>query len=216
MSKPSLVVWKTLIYTMMEHIETLQTFIKQSTELNENSLFLIDFNASLLCQYFFGTSLIEQADKFTNEINENRTLTSNLLKTFGQTNLNLEHNKRIMNAFLEISYYSGYFDLILWYYSPDSLKIDHSQFSTKSINNYLTAEEWILIEQRVVNFGKKECKINMNRIFLQQTKTKLIFQQPDLLHEDKNNQLNIKNFLLTNTMDDTEQIKSYFLDPTNN
>ncbi|XP_055854277.1 uncharacterized protein LOC129918012 [Episyrphus balteatus] len=179
MSKPSLVIWKTLIYALKE-------LISNTTTLDDNTLFLFDFYSSLLCQYFSGCKLPEQSDKFWAEIESNRQLTRGTLKEFGHFLLAQEHNNRTMNAFLECSYHAGLFDLLLWYYRPDFMTNDENfSESSKTLHGYLSDDEWMLIKQRIINFGRIECKFNANRLLLQQLKGRILFQKKKSVHLQK-------------------------------
>ncbi|KAJ6647541.1 hypothetical protein Bhyg_02764 [Pseudolycoriella hygida] len=175
-SKPSLVVWKTLIFTMTDYIKLIK-----NGDLSENSLFLIDWTSALLCQYFHGCRLAEQSDKTWELIEENRKLQRNLLKDFGSAILSQEHNIRTMNAFLSLCHASGNFDLLSWFYCPDSITPDQIErsigcHSNDFVHSYLQPTEWVLIEQRISNFGKHECRSNLNRLYLQKVKSKLMLK----------------------------------------
>ncbi|XP_055905406.1 uncharacterized protein LOC129940904 [Eupeodes corollae] len=198
MSKPSLVIWKTTIYALKELIAEATT-----SSLDDNILFLFDFYSSLVCQYFSGCKLPEQSDKFWTEIENNRQLTRETLKEFGHFLLAQEHNNRTMNAFLECSYYAGLFDLLLWYYRPDFMTNDEEfSESSKTLHGYLSEDEWMLIKQRIINFGRVECKFNANRLLLQQLKGRMLFQRKKSLHLQKT--------MLAPTASDFEQTKLVF------
>lgn len=172
-SKPSLVVWLNLLYTLQEYVRLLK-----DGKCDENTLFLVDLASALLCDYFAGARLAEQSDKTWEQIETNRTQTHALLKDFGEAILSQEHNIRTMNAFLKICYSSSSFDLLLWYYSPDSIDpegtLDKRQLS-ETLFSYLHATQWTLIEQRITNFGRGECKVNINKLCLQKVKASALF-----------------------------------------
>lgn len=206
-SKPSLVVWKTLIFTLKDYVAQLNSADGKSTE---NSMFLIEITSALLSQYFAGNRLTEQADKSWKSIDENRQLTFNVLHEFGQTILNQEHNHRTMNAFLKLCFNASNFDLIYWYYCPDSMNplnsaAQHSDLPKldglkciKELYSYLSDKEWTIIEQRITNFGKRECKWNFNKISMQRTKATQLF--------DENKNADVTKNLLSSTLQDAEQI----------
>lgn len=206
-SKPSLVVWKTLIFTLKDYVEQLSLAEGKSTE---NSMFLIEFSSALLSQYFAGSRLAEQADKTWKSIEDNRQLTFNVLGDFGRAILNQEHNHRTMNAFLKLCFDASNFDLLCWYYCPDSMnplnesaqhsdlpKLDGAK-GVKELHSFLSAKEWTIIEQRITNFGKRECKWNFNKIALQRSKANQLFGDSARLDVTKN--------LLSSSLQDAEQI----------
>lgn len=203
-SKPSLVVWKTLIFTIKDYVQELKDNEGKHTE---NSIFLIEVTSALLSQYFMGTRLAEQSDKIWDSIETNCKLTRNVLTEFGHAILTQEHNSRTMNAFLKLCYSASNFDLVCWYYCPDSMQMEGNDDTTKfdglkraqKLHSYLTEKEWTTIEQRITNFGKRECKANMNRIYLQRLKANQLFN-PNKVHED------IGKHMLSITFSDAEQI----------
>ena len=219
-STTSLVIWKTLLFILIDYVEVLK---KGQTD--ENTLFLIEYTSALLCQYFTGSRLAEQCDKTWQLIEEHSQKTNNMLKDFGKAIISQEHNIRTMNAFLKICYSFGNFELLLWYYCPDSMNsgtnissidrypelpaIDVQQKMT-NLHSYLLPAEWNLIEQRITNFGRKECKTNMDKIFLQKIKAPLIFggHSADKSEEPIIN-LNKQNFLY---ISDTSYINEFFHD----
>lgn len=210
-SKPSLVVWKTLIFTLADYIKLLK-----EGDFSENTLFLVDWTSALLCQYFDGCRLAEQSDKTWEMIDTNRKLQKNLLKEFGDAILSQEHNIRTMNAFLSLCYSSGNFDLLSWFYCPDSItndQIEHSMadHSNQFVHSYLQPTEWVLIEQRITNFGKHECRTNLNRLYMQKIKSKLMFKQ-------SNETIDMANHVLASTLadDGLNELNEILLDDTTN
>ncbi|KNC22887.1 hypothetical protein FF38_08796 [Lucilia cuprina] len=171
-SKPSLTIWKSLLYALKDLIESLKT----KEQISENSLFLLDFQAALLAQYFAGCKLAEQSDKFLSELQQQREFTNEILKLFGQFLLEKEHQPRIMSAFLELSYFACNFELLLTYYRPDGCQHDSLQPlpAVENLHSFLTAEEWILIQQRVLNFGKSSCKHLLHRLKMQKSQAELL------------------------------------------
>lgn len=227
LSKPSLVIWKTLIFTLKDYLQLMQ---QTDTKVSENTIFLIEFTSALLSQYFVGSRLAEQSDKMWKSIEDNRKFTYDTLSDFGHAILNQEHNYRTMNAFLRLSYNASNFDLLCWYYCPDSLAQDKADDeagvsdTTKSIikknienlHSFLTAKEWTIIEQRITNFGKRECKANINKIFLQRIKAKHLLTNVTPKHYpiDENQRDDLKKYLLSQTLSDIEQVKEILLDET--
>lgn len=211
-SKPSLVVWKTLIFTMTDYV----ALIKDG-DLTENTLFLIDWTSAMLCQYFHGCRLAEQSDKTWELIEKNRKFQRTLLKAFGNAILSQEHNIRTMNAFLSLCFAAGNFDLLSWFYRPDSISAEQIEGSLGDsandfIHSYLQPTEWVLIEQRISNFGKHECRSNLNRLYMQKIKSKLVIKQ-------LNESMDITNHLLPSVLGDHEdrnELNDILVDETSN
>lgn len=204
-SKPSLVVCKTLIFTLNDYIGLL----KEGRN-DENTMFLIEFASALMCQYFSGTRLAEHTEKQSEAIETNRRLTHDVLKEFGVAILNQEHNIRTMNAFLKTCFHTSHFDLLCGYYYPDTMHNDVSRVAVAkfadNIHPYLGAQEWTLIEQRITNFGRDECRANINRLYLQRAKASLLLGQ---VKKHK-----ISNHLLSPTLNDLTQITMLLTDET--
>lgn len=222
-SKPSLVVWKTLIFTLKDFVMGLADDSKST----ENSVFMIEFTCALLSQYFIGCRLAEQADKSWDAIEANRKQTYGILADFGHAILNQEHNYRTMNAFLKLCYHVSNFDLVCWYYCPDSMHAENAMDvddedapahtidglkNAQNIHSYLTPKEWTIIEQRITNFGKRECKANINQIYLQRVKATFLFRDG----ADAGSSQDITKTLLTmsTTFSDVDQIVSILEDQT--
>lgn len=211
-SKPSLVVWKTLIFTMTDYVKLIK-----DGDLTENSLFLIDWTSALLCQYFHGCRLAEQSDKTWEMIDANRKLQHNLLKEFGNAILSQEHNIRTMNAFVSLCLAAGNFDLLMWFYCPDSITGEQIERYTADgscdfVHAYLQPTDWGLIEQRISNFGKHECRSNLNRLYMQKIKSKLLFHQ-------STGTVDLINHLLPSVLGDHDhrnELRDILLDETNN
>lgn len=211
-TKPSLVVWKSLIFTLKDYIQQLAD---ANGKCGENCIFLIEITAALLSQYFMGTRVAEQLDKSWDSIETNRQETRNILANFGHAILNQEHNSRAMNAFLKLSLSASNFDLVCWYYRPDSMQVrsdnndDESckldvKKCSKSIYAYLSDKEWTTIEQRIMNFGKRECKANINKIYLQRLKAAQLF--------DVQTDGDVSKFLLSTAFSEIEQISDILSD----
>lgn len=206
-SKPSLVVWKTLTFTLKDYVQQLK---EADGKASENCVFLIEITSALLSQYFMGSRLAEHSDKSWDSIETNRNVTREILSEFGHAILNQEHNYRTMNAFLKLCYSASNFDLLCWYYRPDSMRFTESnedetlknkfnvENTAKKLHSYLTEKEWITIEQRITNFGKRECKANINKIYLQRLKSSQLF---DLEKVD-----DISKYVLSTAFKDIEQI----------
>lgn len=164
-SKPSLVIWKSLLYSLRELLQKLHD--KTDVRCEENNQFLLDLHAALLCQYFSGCRLAEQYDKFSNEINEQLRITEEVLSEFARLLLAQEHNERKLNAFLECAFHTSYFKLLLHYYCPDGHK--ENPPAAEQLHAFLNTEVWSLLGERVMNFGKSQSKFLYNRLSLQRS-----------------------------------------------
>lgn len=177
-TKPSLIVWKTIIFSLTDLI----VLLKEGRN-DPNTLFLVDFNAALLCQYFDGARLAEHAHNAWPLIDINRQLTHSLLQEFGTAILSQEHSVRTMNAFLRCCYQAANFELVCFYYWPDTSMAptasqDDPQHAS-SIHPYLAPQQWTLIEQRITNFGRNECRANINRLYLQRLRSALLLRSAE-------------------------------------
>uniref|UniRef100_A0A1A9W213 Urb2 domain-containing protein n=1 Tax=Glossina brevipalpis TaxID=37001 RepID=A0A1A9W213_9MUSC len=172
MSKPSLVIWKTLLFALKELLEKYVT----NLDLDEKILFLLDFHAALLSQYFAGCKLMEQCEMHLDAILSQRQFSFEILQLFGKFLLEREHQIRLMSSFLELCYNATCFDLTLLYYKADSYAHEslNSSKYVENVHSYLSPQEWILVEQRVVNFGKSNCKFLLQRLQLQRVQAKLL------------------------------------------
>ncbi|KAH8419742.1 hypothetical protein KR009_001996, partial [Drosophila setifemur] len=160
MTKPSLVIWKTLLHSFAELLEEEQP----QGVLPGNLDFARELHAALLCQYLSGTRLAEQVHLHQAEVEQQLQHTSQVLEQFGRRLLSMEHNRRLMNAFLECTERSSGFELLLTHFWPDGFP--KSQRSLQ-LRGFLAPAEWTLIQQRVHNFGKSSCRQRLQRLELQ-------------------------------------------------
>uniref|UniRef100_A0A1A9Z4Q4 Urb2 domain-containing protein n=1 Tax=Glossina pallidipes TaxID=7398 RepID=A0A1A9Z4Q4_GLOPL len=172
MSKPSLVIWKTLLYSLKDVLE----ISAANLDLDEKTLFLFDFHAALLSQYFAGCKLMEQYETHLDAISSQRQFSFEILELFGKFLLEREHQTRLMSSFLELCYNTACFELTLLYYKADGCFHESLNFSkyVEKMHSYLSPQEWVLVEQRVVNFGKPNCKFLLQRLQLQRVQAKML------------------------------------------
>lgn len=142
-TKPSIIIWKSLIFCFHDIFESL------NKNISRKNIFLLDFVTKLWCEYFEGTKIIEQFDRFENEIQDNEVLSEKMLMNFGQLILKSEYNNSIMEMFQKCCYYYGSFQLLRFYYKPDSI-----ENLSLDLHTFLSEEEWDLLKQRILNFGK--------------------------------------------------------------
>lgn len=139
-----------------------------------------------------------------------------------------------MNAFLKLCINVSSFDLVCWYYCPDSMYGNNANScdgddehrapaddggnsdvtkinglrNAQALHSYLSLKEWTIIEQRITNFGKRDCKSNINQIYLQRVKAAFLFREDSAqcMRED------IARSLLSSTFTDIEQITGILSD----
>ncbi|XP_016948646.1 uncharacterized protein LOC108023566 [Drosophila biarmipes] len=160
MTKPSLVIWKTLLHSFVELLEEDQP---QGVR-PENLDFARELHAALLCQYLNGTRLAEQVHLHQVQVEQQLQHTSQVLEQFGRLLLSQEHNRRLMNAFLECTERASGLELLLKHYWPDGFPASQRPLQ---LRGFLPTAEWTLIQQRVHNFGKSSCRQRLQRLELQ-------------------------------------------------
>ncbi|XP_002040234.2 uncharacterized protein LOC6615864 isoform X1 [Drosophila sechellia] len=160
MSKSSLVIWKTLLHSFAELLE--EDHPKEV--LPENLDFARELHVALLCQYLNGTRLAEQVQLYHLQVEQQLQHTCQVLEQFGRLLLRQEHNRRLMNAFLECTERASGLELLLAYYWPDGFPASQRPVQ---LRGFLPTAEWTLIQQRVYNFGKSCCRQRLQRLELQ-------------------------------------------------
>ncbi|KAH8358386.1 hypothetical protein KR200_005389, partial [Drosophila serrata] len=169
MTKPSLVIWRTLLHSFVELLQQ-----EQQQTLPGNLDFARELHAALLCQYLSGTRLAEQLHLHQTEIEQQLQHTAQVLEQFGRRLLSQEHNRRLMNAFLECTERASGLELLLAYYWPDG----HASRQRKlQLRSFLPPAEWTLIQQRVHNFGKSSCRQRLQRLELQLAESGWLLQE---------------------------------------
>lgn len=216
-SNTSLMIWKTFIFTIDDCLQNLE-----EKGCDENSVFYLQFTSYLLCQYLTGCPLVEQADKNWSQIEERIALMKEKLQKFSKTMLSLEHNSKVMGSFLNLCLKLGSFELIHWYYRPDSIRAENEEHSeqfpdlkrvdfsknAKQLYGYLPNDEWTLLEQRIVNFGKDQCKSRINAVNLLKLKGMRLFDKNVSAKKEKN--------VISDILSEFIQAKSVFLEKSTN
>ncbi|XP_044744545.1 uncharacterized protein LOC123306560 [Coccinella septempunctata] len=86
----------------------------------------------------------------------------NILNKFGGALLEREHDQLLVRVFLDLS--NNWAERMLYYYNTGYFK-DEGIFSDVNHPSYLfsflTNEQWILLSQRIMNFGESNCKYLM-------------------------------------------------------
>ncbi|XP_064539764.1 uncharacterized protein LOC135429407 [Drosophila montana] len=162
MFKPSLAIWKMLLFSFAELLEP-----ETNAVLAPNLSFAIELQATLLSQYLLGTRMAEQVQHHQPELEQQRQHTVQVLQQFGRYLLAREHNRRTMNVFLECVERANSFELLLAYYWPDGLARPQPIEELPQLHRFLSSDEWELIQQRVHNFGKSLCRQRLQRLELQ-------------------------------------------------
>ncbi|XP_073828546.1 uncharacterized protein [Musca autumnalis] len=199
-TKPSVVIWKTLLFALKELIES----YKEKKTLNEKELLQMDFHVALLAQYFAGSKLAEQTGHFFNDINSQRQFTTEVLQLFGKFILDREHQPRTMAAFLELSYFATSMELMLVFYRPDGSE-DVSlqpQNILEKVHDFLSPQQWLLIQQRVLNFGQSSCKYLLQRLNVQKSQSSFLL----LMNSSAQEKLQLERSFETS---DNEQLYSF-------
>lgn len=103
------------------------------------------------------------------------------LRRFGKALLHKEHvshrhklahifefgfqNHALMRAYLNVCYMWGEVCIMAAYYSPDMSSLvgktedyDYSPCNLVYLHDYLSGDQWSMIEQRITNFGEIPCK----------------------------------------------------------
>ncbi|KAH8286752.1 hypothetical protein KR018_004697, partial [Drosophila ironensis] len=170
MTKPSLVIWKTLLFSFAELLDD----ERPKSVLPENLDFARELHAALLSQYLSASRLAEQVHLHQAEVEQSLQHTAQVLEKFGRRLLSQEHNRRLMNAFLECTERASGFELLLAYYWPDG---HPASTRTVQLRGFLPAAEWTLIQQRVHNFGKSSCRQRLQRLELQLAESEWLLQE---------------------------------------
>ncbi|KAH8345015.1 hypothetical protein KR059_000600, partial [Drosophila kikkawai] len=170
MTKPSLVIWRTLLHSFGELLQE-----EQEQTLPGNLDFARELHAALLCQYLSGTRLAEQLHLHQTEVEQQLQHTAQVLEQFGRRLLSQEHNRRLMNAFLECTERASGLELLLAHYWPDG----HPAGSQRKLQlrGFLPPADWTLIQQRVHNFGKSSCRQRLQRLELQLAESGWLLQE---------------------------------------
>ncbi|KAF5296190.1 hypothetical protein FQA39_LY12644 [Lamprigera yunnana] len=150
---------------------------------NERMCSYAEFIGAFLCQllmsarvaeHTISTSGLKSFERYILELKE-------ILKKFGVTLVNLEHNPRLMQVYLNICHKWGELYMSLVYYSNEVIlqkgyDNDYSATNITYLHSYLTREQWQLISQRIANFGEKPCKQIMQNLCTQRIKALLLFE----------------------------------------
>lgn len=176
MTKPSLVIWKTLLHSFVELLQDEKQQEQQPAgmPLPGNLDFARELHAALLCQYLNGTRLAEQVHLHQAEVEQQLQHTAQVLEQFGRRLLSQEHNRRLMNAFLECTERASGLELLLAHYWPDGYPASQRKLQ---LRGFLPQDDWTLIQQRVHNFGKSSCRQRLQRLELQLAESGWLLQE---------------------------------------
>ncbi|XP_055703131.1 uncharacterized protein LOC129801813 [Phlebotomus papatasi] len=168
MPNASLIVWKSLIYSVLNALDC-----AKDRQFDENSLFYLEFTCKMLCAYFQGSRLLEKPDNILKKIDERRILMNDLLNKFLEILDAQEGNLRPLKSFLEL--YSGIldFDMALVVYRPDFVHENHSGNLGKV--DYLKVNTWIDNQNKMIDdtdIRDLFCSLQLKRLKLRTIENK--------------------------------------------
>lgn len=179
-SKTSFVIWKALLVNMEEALS-----IAASRSYDGQSILYIKFVSCFFCEYLSGSRVLEHTDQQYEVIEGMCGQTKELLKTFGRKILETEHNAELVSTFLSVVAKYGSFETSLLYYHPDSMEDGLVREKTRAVFEFLTADEWSLIEQRVINFGKENCRFKFTDLNFRKVKSLQLCEPEFVCRETK-------------------------------
>ncbi|KAH1010809.1 uncharacterized protein LOC109541974 [Dendroctonus ponderosae] len=149
--------------------------------------------------------------KFVSGLDELRSI----LKCFGASLLQREHNQVTMRTFLSLAYVWAEIYATLAYYSinnevqvPTQPDRTHSATDLTYLQSYMDVKEWQTIEQRISNFGKYPCKTLLQKLYIQKAKAMVVLEK-----KPSEDVLNNIATIITAHLDDTweELVKDKFV-----
>lgn len=179
-SKTSFVIWKALLVNMEEALT-----IAASRSYDGQSILYIKFVSCFFCEYLSGSRVLEHTDQQYDVIEGMCGQTKELLKTFGRKILETEHNAELVSTFLSVVAKYGSFETSLLYYHPDSMEDGQVREKARAVFEFLTAGEWSLIEQRVINFGKENCRFKFTDLNFRKVKSVQLCEPEFVCRETK-------------------------------
>lgn len=178
-SKTSMIIWKALLINLNESLEILK-----ERSFDKQSVIYTRFVCCFVVEYLRFNRLLEQTDQQYETIEGMCAQTKEALKKFGKLILETEHDPDLVSAFLSVAIKYGSFETSLLYYHPDSIRDEnendgnHSELRTidfkqkaHSVYDFLSTDEWSLIEQRVINFGKEGCRAMLQDLNFRKVRT---------------------------------------------
>lgn len=155
--------------------------VKDSSAIDENMLFKIDFASNLLCELFNNTRLLEQLMYKREEITPTAEQFNQTQHLFYEIILNIEYNSRVMCAFLKLSRnYENFLMLFFYHHNPEV----RGELDALFTGNQIVVSEWKIIQQRVKNFGKTEEKNHLNSLLIQKQQKNLLLGSGDVVKSD--------------------------------
>ncbi|KAK4873224.1 hypothetical protein RN001_015253 [Aquatica leii] len=150
---------------------------------NEDNSAYVEFICVLLCQFLMSVRIAEHTVPTTivESFEKNMIQLKDILRKFGTALVCLEHNPRLMQAYLNLCLKWGDVQITLAYYENTSVETlldnDYSATNLTYLHSYLTREQWRLISQRIANFGEKRCKQIMQSLCVQKLKAMRLFEK---------------------------------------
>ncbi|KAK9887117.1 hypothetical protein WA026_020565 [Henosepilachna vigintioctopunctata] len=167
-----------LYKTFLFHLEeTVKDFTKSS---DDNQKYFLE----LLCRFssWLLRSLRMAENTATNTVLDNfNSAMGNfkiMLGKLGEALLNQEHNEKLVEAFLSVSHDWAEMYIIFHFYTRSYLtdtEIFCNINNPNYIHSFLSSKQWILIHQRITNFGESNCRHLMLKILVQKLRAMHIF-----------------------------------------
>jgi hypothetical protein len=176
--KQSLKLWN----SMNGYLQKYLVDLKEAGAPTENLLFKLELITNLISQFFVASRLHEHLSYKYEMILEEIESFNKIQDHFHSLILNIEYNNRLMNAFLVLSHnYENFLLLYFYHYNPEV----KSKLTPSFLNNkFGKSNEWIVIKQRIKNFGKIQEKNNANLLGLQHYLKSLLLEKNDRKMED--------------------------------
>lgn len=186
----SIKVWNQL----NDYLASVLTQLKDSSTIDENMLFKIDFSSNLLCDLFHNTRLLEQLMVKREEITPTAEQFNQTQHLFYEIIVNIEYNSRVMCAFLKLSRNYENFLMLFFYHHNQDVRSD---LDVLFIGDQIVDSQWKIIQQRVNNFGKTEEKNHLNSLLIQKQQKLQLFSGCDV----------VKSHDVTSIVSDDKQIE---------
>lgn len=166
------------VYTQLKNflVEALQK-MKESSSIEDNTLFKIELISCLLSELFISTRIHEHLMEKENEIASLSKEFDNTLNLFYEIVVNVEYNNKIMNALLKMTSSYESFVMLFFYNYNAGAKTDLESFFKG--NQSGVKKNWKIIQQRIRNFGKTEEKSHLNYLMIKEKQKDELFNHTE-------------------------------------